>query len=191
MDEEHKDPVVIDLAAPRLAWFKQKTWKKHQNIVYWVRSHLGSRAISCSHDKCWRWVRCASLSYVWSLNRCTVQRAPRYFVTTRAWIRRFWQPRQGPQWSRGYGHLQKCQCWTDRKCPHCQNGVVCSIGTERQHSYRKCQLSHCMSFAELKQMRRPPTRQDHGTYLDTATAPQTLGPLGPMAQVIWWQKYES
>ena len=37
-------------------------------------------------------------------------------------------------------------------------------------------------------MQRPspvaPTRQDRGTYLDIVTAPQPLGPLGPMAQVI-------
>ena len=42
------------------------------------------------------------------------------------------------------------------------------------------------AFAKLKRMQRPPpvvpTRQDHGTYLDIVTAPQPLGPLGPMAQ---------
>ena len=26
----------IDLEAPRLAWYHQKKWKKHQNTVYWV-----------------------------------------------------------------------------------------------------------------------------------------------------------
>ena len=31
--KEHKDLDVIDLDAPRLAWYKQKTWKKHQNTV--------------------------------------------------------------------------------------------------------------------------------------------------------------
>ena len=36
VNKEHKDPDVIDLDAPRLAWYKQKTWKKHQNMVYWV-----------------------------------------------------------------------------------------------------------------------------------------------------------
>ena len=36
MNEEHKDLDEIDLEAPRLAWYKQKTWKKHQNTVYWV-----------------------------------------------------------------------------------------------------------------------------------------------------------
>ena len=29
------------------------------------------------------------------LDRCTVQRVPRHVVTTRAWIRRFWLPREG------------------------------------------------------------------------------------------------
>ena len=33
MNKEHKDPNHIDLEAPRLAWYKQKTWKKHQNTV--------------------------------------------------------------------------------------------------------------------------------------------------------------
>ena len=36
MDKEHKDPDEIDLNAPRLAWYKQKVWKKYQNTVYWV-----------------------------------------------------------------------------------------------------------------------------------------------------------
>ena len=34
MTKEHKDPDEIDLNAPRLAWYKQKVWKKHQNTVY-------------------------------------------------------------------------------------------------------------------------------------------------------------
>ena len=33
MNKEHKDPDVIDLDAPRLAWNKQKVWKKHRNTV--------------------------------------------------------------------------------------------------------------------------------------------------------------
>ena len=33
MNKEHKDPDVIDLDAPRLAWYMQKVWKKHQNTV--------------------------------------------------------------------------------------------------------------------------------------------------------------
>ena len=36
MNKEHKDPCEIDLNAPRLAWCKQKVWKKHHNTVYWV-----------------------------------------------------------------------------------------------------------------------------------------------------------
>ena len=36
MNKEHRDPEIIDFEAPRLAWYKQKTWKKHQNKVYWV-----------------------------------------------------------------------------------------------------------------------------------------------------------
>ena len=36
LNKEHRDPDIIDLEAPRLAWSKQKTWKKHQNTVYWV-----------------------------------------------------------------------------------------------------------------------------------------------------------
>ena len=30
MNKEHKGPDVIDLEAPRLTWYKQKVWKKHQ-----------------------------------------------------------------------------------------------------------------------------------------------------------------
>ena len=43
MYKEHKDPDVIDLSAPRLAWYKQKTWKKHQNTVYWVDIKLAQQ----------------------------------------------------------------------------------------------------------------------------------------------------
>ena len=35
-NKEHKDPNNIDLEAPHLAWYKQKKWKIHQDIVYWV-----------------------------------------------------------------------------------------------------------------------------------------------------------
>ena len=41
MDEEHKDPYKLDLTQLRLAWYKQKTWKKHQDTVYWVDINLG------------------------------------------------------------------------------------------------------------------------------------------------------
>ena len=43
MDTEHKDPYKLDLTAPRLAWYKQKTWKKHQNTVYWVDIKLAQK----------------------------------------------------------------------------------------------------------------------------------------------------
>ena len=43
MNKEHKDPDVIDLDAPRLAWYKQKVWKKHQNTVYWVYIKLAQK----------------------------------------------------------------------------------------------------------------------------------------------------
>ena len=43
MNKEHKDPYVIDLDAPRLAWYKQKVWKKHQNTVYWVDIKLAQK----------------------------------------------------------------------------------------------------------------------------------------------------
>ena len=45
MNKEHKDPDTIDLKAPRLAWYKQKTWKKHQNTVYWVDIKLAQRGL--------------------------------------------------------------------------------------------------------------------------------------------------
>ena len=43
MNKEHKDPDTIDLKAPRLAWYKQKTWKKHRNTVYWVDIKLAQK----------------------------------------------------------------------------------------------------------------------------------------------------
>ena len=43
MNKEHKDPDVIDLDAPRLAWYKQNLWKKHQNTVYWVDIKLAQK----------------------------------------------------------------------------------------------------------------------------------------------------
>ena len=42
-NKEHRDPDIIDLEAPRLAWYKQKTWKKHQNTVYWVDIKLAQK----------------------------------------------------------------------------------------------------------------------------------------------------
>ena len=43
MNKEHKDPDAIDLEAPRLAWYKQETWKKHQYTVYWVDIKLAQK----------------------------------------------------------------------------------------------------------------------------------------------------
>ena len=43
MKKEHKDPDTIDLKTPRLAWYKQKTWKKHQNMLYWVDIKLAQK----------------------------------------------------------------------------------------------------------------------------------------------------
>ena len=43
MNNEHKDPNNIDLEAPRLAWYKQKVWKKYQNTVYWVDIKLAQK----------------------------------------------------------------------------------------------------------------------------------------------------
>ena len=43
MNKEHKDPEIIDLDAPRLAWYKQKKWKKHQNTVYSVDINLAQK----------------------------------------------------------------------------------------------------------------------------------------------------
>ena len=40
MDKNHKDPDTIDLEAPGLAQNMHKTWKKHQNKVYWVDINL-------------------------------------------------------------------------------------------------------------------------------------------------------
>ena len=43
MEKELKDPCKLDLTEPRLAWFKQKTWKRHQDTVYWVDIQLAQR----------------------------------------------------------------------------------------------------------------------------------------------------
>ena len=46
MNKEHRDPNTIDLEAPRLAWFKQKAWKKLWNTVYWVDIKLARKDLS-------------------------------------------------------------------------------------------------------------------------------------------------
>ena len=43
MDKEHKDPYKLDLTKPRLAWHKQKKWKRHQDTVYWVDIRLAQK----------------------------------------------------------------------------------------------------------------------------------------------------
>ena len=43
MNKEHEDPDEIDLNAPRLAWYKQQVWKKHQNTVSWVGIKLAQK----------------------------------------------------------------------------------------------------------------------------------------------------
>ena len=43
MDKDHRDPYKLDLTKPRLAWYKQKTWKRHQDTVYWVDIQLAQR----------------------------------------------------------------------------------------------------------------------------------------------------
>ena len=42
-NKEHKDPYEIDLEAPRLAWYKQNKWKRHQDTVYWVDVQLAQQ----------------------------------------------------------------------------------------------------------------------------------------------------
>ena len=41
--KEHRDPNNIGLEALCLARSKQKTWKKHQNKVYWVDIKLAQQ----------------------------------------------------------------------------------------------------------------------------------------------------
>ena len=40
LNKNHEDPDTIDLEAPRLAQYMHKTWKKHQNTVFWVDINL-------------------------------------------------------------------------------------------------------------------------------------------------------
>ena len=41
--KEHKDPYEIGLEAPRLAWHRQKKWRRHQDTVYWVDIQLAQQ----------------------------------------------------------------------------------------------------------------------------------------------------
>ena len=43
MDKNHKDPETIDLNAPRHAQYMQKSWKRHQDAVFWVDLNLAQK----------------------------------------------------------------------------------------------------------------------------------------------------
>ena len=43
VNKEHKDLDTIDWGAPRLAWYKQKKWRRHQNTLYWVDVQLAQQ----------------------------------------------------------------------------------------------------------------------------------------------------
>ena len=43
MDKEQKDPYKLDLTKPRLASYKQKKRRRHQDTVYWVDIQLAQR----------------------------------------------------------------------------------------------------------------------------------------------------
>ena len=53
MNKEHRDPHKIDLEAPRLAWYKQKTWKIHKKRCTGSTSNLLKRKdlSSIKHDR--------------------------------------------------------------------------------------------------------------------------------------------
>ena len=40
MDKNHRDLYTVDLNAPRHAQYMHKTWKRHQNPMYWVDINL-------------------------------------------------------------------------------------------------------------------------------------------------------
>ena len=58
VDNNHKDPDVIDLSVPRHAQYLHKAWKRHQDAVYWVDINLAitkglkilSDSIECNHS---------------------------------------------------------------------------------------------------------------------------------------------
>ena len=43
MDKKHKDTYEIDFTEPRLAWYKQKQWKRHQDTACWVDIQLAQQ----------------------------------------------------------------------------------------------------------------------------------------------------
>ena len=40
-DEDHRDPEVIDYSVPRRARYLQKSWKMHQDTVFWINIDQG------------------------------------------------------------------------------------------------------------------------------------------------------
>ena len=40
-DEDHQDPEVIDYSVPRRARYLQKSWKRHQDTVFWINIDQG------------------------------------------------------------------------------------------------------------------------------------------------------
>ena len=43
MDKDHKDPHKLNLTKPRLASYKQRKWKRHQDTACWVDIQLAQR----------------------------------------------------------------------------------------------------------------------------------------------------
>ena len=43
MHKNHQDPIELGLTKPRLASYKQKKWKRHQDTVYWVDFQFAQR----------------------------------------------------------------------------------------------------------------------------------------------------
>ena len=41
-DENHRDPENIDYSVPRRARYMQKSWKRHQDTVFWIDIDLQS-----------------------------------------------------------------------------------------------------------------------------------------------------
>ena len=43
MNKDHRDPQELDFNAPRLAWYKQKKWRRHEDTVCWVDIQLAQQ----------------------------------------------------------------------------------------------------------------------------------------------------
>ena len=53
MNKDHKDPQGLDLTKPRLASYKQKKWKRHQDTVYWVDfQHAQRKGLKFYQTRC-------------------------------------------------------------------------------------------------------------------------------------------